>query len=130
MTEAQMELHRVTKGRTAIGPPSVPFVIAVGVTGHRADVLPEGSPAALRTRIRETLTLIAEAGADLLEQERDCFAPERCRLRFVSPALYRNLIERRIGVETMDSGAASRTYTVLANEGRRAVAAILLAPAA
>ena len=52
------------------------------------------------------------------------------KLRFVSPALYRNLIERRIGVETMDSGAASRTYTVLANEGRRAVAAILLAPAA
>jgi len=52
------------------------------------------------------------------------------KLRFVSPALYRNLIARRIGVETMDSGAACRTYTVLANEGRRAVAAILLAPAA
>ena len=52
------------------------------------------------------------------------------RLRFVSPALYRNLIARRIGVETMDSGAACRTYTVLANEGRRVVAAILLEPAA
>jgi uncharacterized protein len=52
------------------------------------------------------------------------------KLRFVSPALYRNLIARRIGVETMDSGAACRTYTVLANEGRRAVAAILLAPSA
>ena len=43
---------------------------------------------------------------------------------------YRNLFARRIGVETMDSGAACRTYTVLANEGRRAVAAILLAPSA
>ncbi len=52
------------------------------------------------------------------------------RIKFVSPALYRSLIERRIGVETMDSGAACRTYTVLANEGRRVVAAILLAPAA
>ena len=52
------------------------------------------------------------------------------KLRFVSPALYRNLIARRIGVETMDSGAACRTYTVLANEGRRVVAAILLQPAA
>ena len=52
------------------------------------------------------------------------------KLKFVSPALYRGLIERRIGVETMDSGAACRTYTVLANEGRRVVAAILLAPAA
>jgi uncharacterized protein len=49
------------------------------------------------------------------------------RLKFVPPALYRGLIERRIGVETMDSGAACRTYTVLANEGRRVVAAILLA---
>jgi uncharacterized protein len=52
------------------------------------------------------------------------------RMKFVSPALYRSLIERRIGVETMDSGAACRTYTVLANEGRRVVAAILLVPAA
>jgi uncharacterized protein len=51
------------------------------------------------------------------------------KLKFVSPALYRNLIDRRIGVETMDSGAACRTYTVLANEGRRVVAAILLTPA-
>ena len=51
------------------------------------------------------------------------------KLKFVSPALYRSLIERRIGMETMDSGAACRTYTVLANEGRRVVAAILLAPA-
>jgi uncharacterized protein len=48
------------------------------------------------------------------------------RLTFVAPALYRGLIERRIGLETMDSTAASRTYTVLANEGRRVVAAILL----
>ena len=52
------------------------------------------------------------------------------KLKFVSPALYRSLIERRIGVETMDSGAACRTYTVLANEGRRVVAAIVLTPPA
>lgn len=51
------------------------------------------------------------------------------RLKFVSPALYRSLIDRRIGIETMDSGAACRTYTVLANEGRKVVAAILLDPA-
>jgi uncharacterized protein len=48
------------------------------------------------------------------------------RLKFVPPGLYRGLIERRIGLETMDSAAACRTYTVLANEGRRVVAAILL----
>ncbi|URI08825.1 Mth938-like domain-containing protein [Aquincola tertiaricarbonis] len=50
------------------------------------------------------------------------------RLRFVSPALQRALIERRIGVETMDTPAACRTYNVLASEGRSVVAALLLQP--
>jgi len=67
------------------GPPAVPFVLAVGVTGHRADVLPEDSVPILRERIRDVLVRIAEAGRDLLEQERDCFAPGEPRLRFVSP---------------------------------------------
>ena len=53
------------------------------------------------------------------------------RLRFVKPVLLRSLIERRIGIETMDVGAACRTYNVLASEGRSVVAALLLeAPAA
>jgi uncharacterized protein len=47
------------------------------------------------------------------------------RLRFVSAALYRRLIEARIGLETMDSAAACRTYNVLAAEGRSVVAALL-----
>ena len=50
------------------------------------------------------------------------------RLRFAPPALMRALIERRIGVETMDTGAACRTYNVLASEGRRVLAALLLPP--
>jgi len=49
------------------------------------------------------------------------------RLRFVSPALMRGLIGRRIGVETMDTAAACRTFNVLVTEGRTAVAALLLA---
>ena len=48
------------------------------------------------------------------------------RLRFASPALSRALIEQRIGIETMDTGAACRTYNVLASEGRSVVAALLL----
>ena len=52
------------------------------------------------------------------------------RLKFVSPALLRALIDRRIGVETMDTPAACRTYNVLVSEGRSAVAALLLAPPA
>ncbi len=47
------------------------------------------------------------------------------RLRFISAALYRRLIEARIGLETMDSAAACRTYNVLAAEGRSVVAALL-----
>ena len=48
------------------------------------------------------------------------------RLQFVAPALYLALIEARIGIETMDTGAACRTYNVLASEGRAVVAALLL----
>lgn len=48
------------------------------------------------------------------------------RLRFVRPALVASLIERRIGLETMDTAAACRTYNILAAEGRRVVAALLL----
>ena len=48
------------------------------------------------------------------------------RLRFAPPALLRPLMEQRIGVETMDTGAACRTYNVLASEGRSVVAALLL----
>ncbi len=48
------------------------------------------------------------------------------RLRFPAPSLLRGLIERRIGIETMDIGAACRTYNVLASEGRSVVAALLL----
>jgi uncharacterized protein len=47
------------------------------------------------------------------------------RLVFVAPALYRCLIDARIGLETMDSAAACRTYNVLAAEGRSVVAALL-----
>ena len=46
----------------------------------------------------------------------------------MSPALQRCLIERRIGIETMDTAAACRTYNVLASEGRKVLAALLLQP--
>ena len=52
------------------------------------------------------------------------------RLRFVSPALLQPLMALRIGIETMDTAAACRTYNVLVSEHRRALAALLLAPAA
>lgn len=72
-------------GPVSKGPPPVPFVLCVGVTGHRAEVLPEGNLPVLRERIRDALQRIAECGQALLEAERSCFAREPARLRFVSP---------------------------------------------
>ena len=52
------------------------------------------------------------------------------RMRFPPPAFLRVLMQKRIGVETMDTLAACRTYNILAGEGRQVIAALLLeAPA-
>lgn len=52
------------------------------------------------------------------------------RLRFPPPAFLRVLMQKRIGVETMDTLAACRTYNILAGEGRQVIAALLIeAPA-
>ncbi|MDP2825592.1 MAG: Mth938-like domain-containing protein [Sulfuritalea sp.] len=48
------------------------------------------------------------------------------RQRFPAPALLRSLIERRIGVEAMDSHAACRTYNILMAEGRDVAAALII----
>ncbi len=48
------------------------------------------------------------------------------RIRFPKPALLQALYAKRIGVETMDTQAACRTYNFLAGEGRKVVAALLL----
>jgi uncharacterized protein len=48
------------------------------------------------------------------------------RLRFAQPSLMRALIDRRIGVETMDTAAACRTYNVLVSEKRSVLAALIV----
>lgn len=50
------------------------------------------------------------------------------RLRFPPPAFLRSLMAARIGVETMDTLAACRTYNILAGEGRNVVTALLIEP--
>ena len=47
------------------------------------------------------------------------------RQRFAHPRLTAALIARRIGVESMDTGAACRTYNILMTEGRKVMAALL-----
>jgi uncharacterized protein len=48
------------------------------------------------------------------------------RIRFPRPAWLAALSARRIGVETMDTPAACRTYNILAQEGRDVAVALLL----
>ena len=45
---------------------------------------------------------------------------------FPTPAVLGACLTRGIGIEVMDNAAAARTYNVLAGEGRRVVAALLL----
>jgi uncharacterized protein len=63
---------------------------------------------------------IAELGPDVV------ILGTGARQRFVHPRLTAALSERRIGLESMDSGAACRTYNVLMGEDRRVLLALLL----
>jgi len=60
-----------------------------------------------------------------LEPELVIFGSGRS-LRFPHPSLLRALIERRIGVETMDTAAACRTFNVLVSERRSVLGALVL----
>jgi len=48
------------------------------------------------------------------------------RLQFPAPAVLAPLTRVGIGVEVMDTAAACRTYNILAGDGRRVVAALLM----
>jgi uncharacterized protein len=48
--------------------------------------------------------------------------------RFVHPRLIASLSARHIGVESMDSKAACRTYNVLMGEGRKVTLALIIDP--
>jgi uncharacterized protein len=47
-------------------------------------------------------------------------------LRFPHPRLTRPLTAAGVGIETMDTAAACRTYNILAAEGRRVAAALIV----
>jgi uncharacterized protein len=48
------------------------------------------------------------------------------QLRFVQPAWVSPLMQRGIGMETMDTFAACRTFNILAGEGRKVAAALVV----
>jgi len=113
------------EGQNAIARHSTEGVIVNGVE-YRTSVLVPWRGEVVAWAARDPLQLDAadfEAVAAL--------APEvvvfgsGARIRFPRPAWLRPLIERRIGLETMDTAAACRTYNVLLAEGRSVVAALL-----
>jgi uncharacterized protein len=65
---------------------------------------------------------LADSGAELI------VFGSGSRLRFPKPEWLRTLMARRIGVETMDTQAACRTFNILASENRNVVAVLLLEP--
>jgi len=50
------------------------------------------------------------------------------RIRFPRAEWLKPLMAKRIGLETMDTAAACRTYNILAQEGRSCAVALLLEP--
>ncbi len=101
--------------------------VRVGAVEYRENLLL--SPEALETGW-------ADGGFDALD-EADfarllALAPEvallgtGARQRFPHPRLYRALTEAGVGLETMDTPAACRTFNILAAEGRRVAMGLLL----
>ena len=50
------------------------------------------------------------------------------RLRFPKTVWLKPLVEKQIGLETMDTQAACRTYNILAGEGRHVALALIIEP--
>jgi len=120
----KMQAER-TEGSNAITRHSAEGVVVNG-TEHRHSVIVPWRGEVLQWPAARFEDLAAEHFASLaaLSPELVIFG-SGTRLRFARPELLRPLIDRRIGIETMDSPAACRTYNVLLAEGRAVVAALL-----
>lgn len=89
--------------------------------------LPNAPPAVWVTHHFEALSTSdfspwANSGAELI-----LFGSGQ-KLRFAKPQWLQDLILCGIGVETMDTAAACRTYNILASEGRMVIALLLIEP--
>ena len=122
----KMRADRI-EGRNAIARHGAEGVVVNGVE-HTASVLVpwQGEVVAWSAPSFESLGADHFARVAALAPELVVFGSGQ-RLRFPSPALLRPLIDAAIGVETMDTRAACRTYNVLLAEGRKVVAALIFA---
>jgi hypothetical protein len=66
-------------------PPRLPFVLSVGITGHRIEALPEEAVETIIERLAAALLQFKAGALDLYEREKGVFAQDPPRLLFVSP---------------------------------------------
>jgi hypothetical protein len=66
-------------------PPRLPFVLSIGITGHRIEALPKEAVQTIIDRIGATLVQFKAGAIELYERERGLFADVPPRLLFVSP---------------------------------------------
>jgi uncharacterized protein len=83
-------------------------------------LIEDWSPAGFEALAEADFAAIAEIGSPIV------LLGTGSRQRFPAPKLLRALIERRVGVEVMDTHAACRTYNILMAEGRDVAAALII----
>src|SRR5437899_7480140 len=122
-----MKFHLSTPSGNAITAQG-PGWIRVGATEYRANIVVTAY-AVVPICAKDVFDALTEADFAGLA----AYAPEivllgtGSTLRFPHPRLTRALAESGIGIEVMDTAAASRTFNILAAEGRNVVAALIIA---
>lgn len=104
-----------------------PGLVAVGAVEHRRSVLVSTERVLPDWPVRDPGAIDAAAIDLVLSLRPDVLLLGTGeRLVFPPPHVGAAFLTRGIGFEVMDNGAAARTYTVLAAEGRRVVAAFII----
>ena len=102
-------------GWVAVGPDKITHNVVIGSRGQRLEWA--GGFDALGP---EHFALLADMKVEVV------IFGSGARIRFPKPAWLAPLAAARIGIETMDTPAACRTYNILAQEGRQVAVALLL----
>lgn len=104
--------------------------VAVNGTRHERSLIvmperliPEWQPVAPNALTSVHFAELAELGLEIL------LLGTGRTLRFPSPRLLHAMAQQGIGLEAMDTFAACRTYNILAGEGRKVAAALIIEPA-
>jgi hypothetical protein len=71
-------------GAAGPSPPPLPFVLSVGVTGHRSDAIPPDALPELENRLRRVLSFLKDSARQVWKSERSFFSQEEPRFFLVS----------------------------------------------